>query len=216
MNDKNYVISIGRQLGSGGSTVGKAIADHFGFKYIDKEILLKAAEIMDLPEENLEFVDEKKTSVWMALAQTTALGMPYVAEEWQVPTGAQLFNTQVQIMKEAVSQGSCVIIGRCAPHLFRHYEKHTSIFLQADMESRMERFGKTIGKDISGEKGRQMMEKSDQDRAGYYNTYTGRKWMDLREYDFVLNTTPFTDEQVKKIVFDYICTRFPELKDRGL
>lgn len=55
------------------------------------------------------------------------------------------------------------------------------------------------------------MEKEDRERARYYNTFTGKKWLDLREYDFVLDTTPFTDEQIKELLVHYIKVRFPEL-----
>ena len=48
--------------------MGKAIAKHFGFRYIDKEILVKAAEVMNMTEENLEYVDEKNTAIWTTLA----------------------------------------------------------------------------------------------------------------------------------------------------
>lgn len=211
MSERHHVITIGRQLGSGGSDMGKAIAEHFGFQYIDKEILVKAAEDLNMSKENLEFVDEKNTSVWATLAQTAVYEMPYIADEWYVPTSKQLFEAQTKIMKEAVEAGPCVIIGRCAPHLFRNYDKHASIFLQADMERRMERMGKTLGKTVSGEKDRKSMEKNDRERARYYNTFTGSKWLDLREYDFVLDTTPFSDEQILGLLLNYITTRFPEL-----
>lgn len=212
MKEHYHVITIGRQLGSGGSAMGRAIAEHFGFRYIDKEILVKAAERLELSEEELELVDEKNSSIWGALAQTTVYDMPYVADAWYTPTSKQLFETQTQIMREAAEAGPCVIIGRCASHLFRNYEKHTSIFLQADMESRMARLEKTLGKPVKGTKERKHIEHEDRDRARYFNTFTGKKWLDLREYDLVLDTTHFTDEQIQDILFQYITTRFPELK----
>ena len=76
----NYIITIGRQLGSGGSAMGRAIADRFGFQYIDKEVLIKAAERLNLSEESLKDIDEKSTSIWSILAQTTAYEVPYVAD----------------------------------------------------------------------------------------------------------------------------------------
>ena len=208
---KNHVITIGRQLGSGGSDMGKAIAKHFGFRYIDKEILVKAAEVMNMTEENLEYVDEKNTAIWTTLAQTAVYEMPYIADEWYVPTSKQLFDTQTEIMREAVEEGPCVIIGRCAPHLFRNYDKHVSIFLRADIEARMKRLEKTLGKPVKGDKGKKQIEKEDRERARYYNTFTGKKWLDLREYDFVLNTTPFTDAQIEELLVQFIKMRFPEL-----
>lgn len=211
MEKQHHVISIGRQLGSGGADMGKAIAEHLGFRYIDKEILIKAAKELDVPEENLEYVDEKSASVLSAMAKAAVYEMPYITDEWHVPTGKQLFETQTKIMKAIAGQGPCVIIGRCASYLFRNYSKHTSIFLHAKPEKRMERLAKTLGKPLNPEKDRKILEKSDKERARYYNTFTGRKWLDLKNYDFVLDTTPFSDEQIKELLLDYITAKFPEL-----
>ena len=211
MKNQHHVITIGRQLGSGGSAMGKAIAEHFGFEYIDKEILVKAAAILDADEENLELVDEN-VSALTAMARSAAFEMPYIAKEWYIPTSDQLFKTQTEIMRESVEKGPCVIIGRCASYLFRHYEKHTSIFLQADMDSRIKRLEKTLDKKLSEKKAVHDIEKQDRERAQYYNTCTGKKWLDLRQYDLVLDTSQFSDEEIKDILFHYITVRFPELK----
>ena len=212
MKTDNIVITIGRQAGSGGSMTGKAISERFGFNYIDKQFLVKAAEKLNNSKERLELVDEK-SPLWAALAQNVMNDTPYiVSEAYYVPTSTQLFNTQTQIMKEAAEQAPCVIIGRCASHLFRNYPKHVSVFLQADMESRMERLERTLNRPVNSEKDRKHLEKEDKERARYYNKFTGKKWLDLTEYDFVLDTTHFTDEQIKNIIFNYIMMRFPELK----
>lgn len=192
--------------------MGRAIAEHFGFRYIDKEILVKAAERLELSEESLELIDERNSSIWGALAQIAVYDMPYVADAWYTPTSKQLFETQTQIMREAAEEGPCVIIGRCASYLFRNYEKHTSIFLQADMDSRMARLEKTLKKPVKGTRKRKHIEHEDRERARYFNTFTGKKWLDLRGYDLVLDTTYFTDEQIEEILFQYITARFPELK----
>ena len=212
MKTDNIVITIGRQAGSGGSMTGKAISERFGFNYIDKQFLVKAAEKLNNSKERLELVDEK-SPLWAALAQNVMNDTPYiVSEAYYVPTSTQLFNIQTQIMKEAAEQATCVIIGRCASHLFRNYPKHVSIFLQADMESRMERLERTLNRPVNSEKDRKHLEKEDKERARYYNKFTGKKWLNLTEYDFVLDTTHFTDEQIKNIIFNYIMMRFPELK----
>ena len=191
--------------------MGKAIAEHFGFEYIDKEILVKAAAILDADEENLELVDEN-VSALTAMARSAAFEMPYIAKEWYIPTSDQLFKTQTEIMRESVEKGPCVIIGRCASYLFRHYEKHTSIFLQADMDSRIKRLEKTLDKKLSEKKAVHDIEKQDRERAQYYNTFTGKKWLDLRQYDHVLDTSQISDEEIKDILFHYITVRFHELK----
>ena len=155
---------------------------------------------------------DENVSALTAMARSAAFEMPYIAKEWYIPTSDQLFKTQTEIMRESVEKGPCVIIGRCASYLFRHYEKHTSIFLQADMDSRIKRLEKTLDKKLSKKKAVHDIEKQDRERAQYYNTFTGKKWLDLRQYDLVLDTSQFSDEEIKDILFHYITVRFPELK----
>ena len=212
MDSTNYVITIGRMPGSGGTTLGKEISKAFGFQYIDKEILVKAAERLDRSAEELEDMDEKTPSIWSILARTAAYETPYVRNEWYLPTSEQVFKTQTDIMKEAVEKQSCVVLGRCGSYLFRNYDKHISIFLQADEEARLNRLERRLEGTKSRRELRAFLEKTDRDRAIYYNKYTGKKWLDLRGYDFVLDTTDLSDEQVKNIVFHYITATFPELE----
>ena len=211
MDSNNYVITIGRMLGSGGTTLGKEISAAFDFQYIDKEILVKAAERLERSEEELEEMDEKTPSIWSILARTAAYEVPYVRNEWYLPTSEQVFKTQTDIMKEAAEKQSCVVIGRCGSYLFRNYSKHISIFLQADAEARLDRLERRFEGKKSRKELKAMLEKADRDRAVYYNKYTGLKWLDLRGYDFVLDTTGLNDQQVKNIVFHYITATFPEL-----
>lgn len=212
MMSKNYVITIGRQLGSGGAITGKAIADHFGFQYIDKEFLVIAAQNMDISAKRLEELDEKEDPYWIGMVYTAMSEIPYLGNNWTVPTSQQLFDEQTKIMEQAVENGPCVIIGRCGSHLFKDYENHTSIFLQADIESRAARLEKTLGKPVDPVKDRKMIEKEDKERAKYYHTYTGKQWTDMNEYDLVLDTSGLSDEQVKDIIISYIENKFPELK----
>ncbi len=208
---ENYCISIGRQLGSGGSAIGKALAAKFGFQYIDKEILMKAAKILDMSEEAVKEMDEKSISIWNILAQTAAYEVPYIADEWYVPTSTNLFKVQSQIMRESVEKGPCVIVGRCASYLFRDNEKHRSIFFTASNDARLARLQRTLGDEMTTDEMLKLMAKEDKDRAKYFNFYTGNKWLDLTQYDMCLNTTPLTDEQILDIVSNFLITTFPEL-----
>lgn len=206
----HYVITIGRQLGSGGALMGKQLADHFGFQYIDKELLLKASEELNIPAGSLEELDEKEPFNWSTLIQTAVYEMPYVADEWYVPTGRQLFEEQSKLIKEAVERSSCVVVGRCASHLFRNYDRHVSLFLYAELEKRMERLKGII--DLSERKAQKFIDKADKDRAKYFNTFTGKKWLDLRQYDFSINSGMLDDMTLKSHLIDCVCTKYPELK----
>ena len=209
---ENYVITIGRQWGAGGSVMGKRLAEHFGFRYIDKEILVKAAEIQNTSAERLADIDERGTKIGNILMKIAIGEVPYMADEWYEPTSSKLFEVQSEIMQEAVAKEPCVIIGRCGSHIFREHENHIGFFLRADTEARLCRMEKELGEHKTRRQLLKLIETEDRDRAKYYMTYTGARWLDVREYDMTLDTTPFSDDQTEEILLRYITTRFPELK----
>lgn len=212
MMSKNYVITIGRQLGAGGAVLGKAIADHFGFQYIDKEFVVLAGKNLHTALGDLEEFDEKNEPYWMGMVYTAMGTIPYIGDSWVVPTSKQLFEEQTGFMKDAVENGPCVVIGRCGSQVFKDYENHTSIFLQGSIESRAKRLADMLDKPVDLEKDAKKIEKEDKERAKYYHTFTGKRWDDMNEYDFMLDTTRLTDEQIKNIAISYIENKFPELK----
>lgn len=209
---KNYVITIGRQLGAGGAVLGKAIAERYGFKYIDKEFVVLAGKQLHAALEDIEEFDEKGNPYWMNMSYKAMSNIPYLGDSWVLPTSKQLYEEQTNIMKEAAETGPCVVIGRCGSQIFKDHENHVSIFLHGDIESRAKRLADILGKEVDVEKDGKRIEKEDKERAKYYQTFTGKKWDDMNEYDFVLNTSKLTDEQIKSIVFGYIEASFPELK----
>ena len=209
---KNYVITIGRELGAGGAVLGKAIAEHFGFQYIDKEFVVLAGKKLHAALEDIEEFDEKGDPYWINMTYTAMNTIPYLGDSWVLPTSKQLYDEQTDIMKQAAANGPCVIIGRCGSQIFKDHENHISIFLHGSLESRAKRLAAVLGKDVDPAKDQKKIEKEDKDRAKYYKTFTGKKWDDMKEYDFVLNTSELSDEQIKEIVFGYIEAHFPELK----
>lgn len=209
---KNYVITIGRQLGAGGAVLGKAIAEHFGFQYIDKEFVVLAGEQLHTALSDMDEFDEKKDPHWIGMVYTAMGTIPYLGDSWVVPTSKKLYEEQTKIMKEAAEKGSCVVIGRCGSQIFKDYENHTSIFLQGSIESRAKRLAEVLGRPVDPEKDAKHIEAEDKERAKYYHTYTGKKWDDMKEYDFMLDTSTMSDEQIKDVVIAYLDAKFPELK----
>lgn len=209
---KNYVITIGRQLGAGGALLGKSIAEHFGFQYIDKEFVVLAGKKLHAALGDLDEFDERNDPYWMGMVYTAMGTIPYLGDSWVVPTSRQLYEEQTEIMKNAVANGPCVIIGRCGSQIFKDYEKHTSIFLQGSIESRVKRLAKLMDRPVDMEKDAKHIEKEDKERAKYYHAYTGKQWDDMRQYDFMLDTSTLTDEQIKDVVIAYLEAKFPELK----
>lgn len=208
----NYIITISRQLGAGGSVTGRAISEKFGFKYMDNEILRRAAEELGTDADDMKLLEESTESIWNTVLGTSVGEMPYMSEGWYVPTGRQLFETQTELMRRAVEEDSCVLLGRCGSYIFRNEKKHIAIMLYADIESRLNRLA--YKESFRGEGGLKALQKEDKNRARYFNTYTGKRWMDMECYDICLDTSKMTNADIVDIVVMYICERFPELKDR--
>ena len=209
---KNYVITIGRQLGAGGAVLGKAIAEHFGFQYIDKEFVVLAGKHLHVALEDIDEYDKKHNPNWVNMTRTAMNTIPYLGDSWVLPTSRQLYEEQTNIMKKAADEGPCVVVGRCGSQIFKDHEDHISIYLHGDIESRAARLAAVLGKDVDPVKDARSIEKEDKERARYYHEFTGKQWDDMKEYDFVLNTSKLSDEQIKEVVFGYIEAKFPELK----
>ena len=209
---KNYVITIGRQLGAGGAVLGKAIAEHFGFQYIDKEFVVLAGKQLHVALEDIDEYENKHNPNWMNMTRTAMNTIPYLGDSWVLPTSRKLYEEQTDIMKKAAGEGPCVVVGRCGSQIFKDHEDHISIYLHGDIESRAARLAAVLGKEVDPVKDAKSIEKEDKERAKYYHEFTGKQWDDMKEYDFVLNTSKLSDEQIKEVVFGYIEAKFPELK----
>lgn len=209
---KNYVITIGRQLGAGGAVLGKAIAEHYGFQYIDKEFVVLAGKNLHAALEDIQEYNEKNNPNWINMTRTAMNTIPYLGDSWVLPTSKKLYEEQTNIMKKAAEEGPCVVIGRCGSQIFKDYENHVSVFLHGDIESRAARLAAVLGKEVDTAKDGKRIEREDKERAKYYQEFTGKQWDDIKEYDFVLNTSNLSDEQVMEVVFGYIEAKFPELK----
>jgi cytidylate kinase len=209
---KNYVITIGRQLGAGGAVLGKAIAEHYGFQDIDKEFVVLAGKNLHAALEDIQEYNEKNNPNWINMTRTAMNTIPYLGDSWVLPTSKKLYEEQTNIMKKAAEEGPCVVIGRCGSQIFKDHENHISVFLHGDIESRVARLAAVLGKEVDTAKDGKRIEREDKERAKYYQEFTGKQWDDIKEYDFVLNTSNLSDEQVMEVVFGYIEAKFPELK----
>lgn len=207
--DGNYIITIGRELGSGGALIGKKIAEHFGFQYLDREILVEASKKLEIPEQNVEIVEEKVFSMWSQFFPTAGYESPYLPE-YYVPTSRKLYETETAILKATVKKSSCVLVGRCGNWIFKDDQKHVSVFLHAQIENRIKNLMEIYK--ISAEEAKDRISKTDKDRSRYYATYTGEKWLDLRGYDLSVDTGKLGIDKTGEVIIHYIKERFPEIE----
>ena len=185
--DKKIIYTIGRQFGSGGREVGKALATKLGIPYYDKELLTLAAKDSGLSEALFHNADEKPTS---SLLYSLVMGNYPMASGSlgfnEMPLNDQLFLIQSKTVKKVADQGSCVIIGRCADYILRDDADVLSVFIHAPLEERVKRAVEKYN--VEADKAEEVCLKNDKSRANFYNYYSDQKWGMCRTYDLALDS----------------------------
>lgn len=183
----NVVFTIGRQFGSGGRQVGKTLAQKLGIPFYDKELIAISARDSGLSEALFSNADEKATSsIFYSLVMgnypmaSGALGVT------EMPLNDQLFLIQSKTIKRLASEGSCVIVGRCADYILRDMDNVVNVFIHADLKNRVERAIRVY--EVPENKAEDVCLKTDKQRANFYNYYSDRKWGMCRTYDLSLDS----------------------------
>ena len=175
---KNRVITISREFGSGGRTIGKKVAQALGIPCYDSELLQKIAVESGFNENYIKDAGEYAPSGFLSAA---------FSHRGFGPTNADyLWEIQYKIITELAEQGPCVIVGRCADYVLRDKADCLKVFIHADMKFRSERIVKEYGE--RAESPEQRLKDKDKRRAAYHRFYTDMKWGHAQNYDVTLNS----------------------------
>ena len=198
----NTIITIGRQFGSAGREIGMRIAENFGIKLYDKEMLARAAKESGICEELFETHDEKPTNSFLYSLVMDTYSFGYGSTMIDMPLNQKVFLAQFDSIKKIAQDGPCVIVGRCADYALEEYPNVLSVFIRADMKDRVRRIARLY--DLTDAKAKDKILKIDKQRASYYNYYTSKKWGDVASYDLCLNSSVFgingTVEMLKRAI----------------
>lgn len=116
----NYVITIGREFGSGGREIGRILAEKLNIKCYDKELLALSAKESGLSEELFKFNDEKPTNSFLYSLVMDTYSMGYSGSSYMdVPMNQKIFMAQYECIKKLAEQESCIIVGRCADYALK-------------------------------------------------------------------------------------------------
>ena len=204
----NKIYTIGREFGSGGREVGEKLAAKLGIKLYDKELLQQAAKDSGFCEEIFENHDEKPTNSFLySLVMDTYSVSGYSAAPFlDMPLNHKVFLAQFETIKKIAEKESCVIVGRCADYTLSDNPDCINIFIHADLDVRIKNVSKNLN--ITENKARDIINKTDKQRASYYNYYTSKKWGDSKSYNLSLDAGKLgTDNCVEMIL------KFRELMD---
>ena len=204
----NKIYTIGREFGSGGREVGEKLAAKLGIKLYDKELLQQAAKDSGFCEEIFENHDEKPTNSFLySLVMDTYSVSGYSAAPFlDMPLNHKVFLAQFETIKKIAEKESCVIVGRCADYALSDNPDCINIFIHADLDVRIKNVSRNLN--ITENKARDIINKTDKQRASYYNYYTSKKWGDSKSYNLSLAAGKLgTDNCVEMIL------KFRELMD---
>ncbi|HEY3358356.1 MAG TPA: cytidylate kinase-like family protein [Polyangia bacterium] len=204
-----FVVTISRQLGSGGAYLGQRVAARLGVAYADREILRRAAETLGAKEEVLASQDERAPSFWDELLGSYAYGPPeatFVPPPLVVPSPRALQAAEAAVIAELARTRSAVIVGRGGFHVLRDHPRHLSVFLHADPVFRRLRMCANYG--LEEAEAKAQIEEADRARARHLRALTGRDWADARQYDLALNTSALGLEAAEEAIVTVATRRF--------
>lgn len=199
---EKFVITIGRQFGSGGRVIGKELAKRLGFEYYDKELLSEAAKVSGLDCSCFERADEKElfsipnifSGNWFSFGLSEDCNGSMSSE--------YIFKCQSDVIRMIADKGNCIIVGRCADYVLRDYPNCINLFLHAPIEARIER---VMTRDkISEKEATAIVKRHDKQRSSYYNFFTDKTWGDGKSYHFSIDSSLLGISETCDIICSFI------------
>ena len=204
---ENVVITIARQYGSGGKTIGKMLAEKLDIPWYSRDILKMASEESGINEQLFMQFDEKlRKRLFKRISPDIYTGGLIPPESSDFVSEKNLFNYQAEVIKRLAKTESCVIIGRAADFVLKDYPNVVSVFVHGSEEFNLARAMEQNS--MTEEEMKTFIAKTDKYRAEFYRHYTGREWTDARNYDLCLNSSRLGFEKCLEEIQAYIKVRF--------
>ena len=209
--NEKFVITINRELGSGGRTVGEKLAEKLGVSFYDKAVIMGLEEKYHLTVDEIEKMRNKKHHWWSDFKLVTGIGEGLVSssrlisetgKEPDVLTTETMFKAESEILEDIANVESCVIAGRSGFYVFRNHPNHLRVMIQASLPFRIKRLVRKKG--ITEEEARKIIEKVDKMRESYVKKFTGTTRYDTRNYDIVISADGKTEDQIVDQILLYI------------
>jgi cytidylate kinase len=195
----NYVITIGRQLGSGGKQLGEALSQHLGIPCYDKELVQLASRESGLGKEFFESFDEQRTHNFFGTYFGFRSGFMgdsnYLGNE-------TLFKIQSDVIRELAGKESCLFVGRCADYILRDHPHCLKLFISARKQDRIRRI--CAAQKLSEKEAAALIEQTDKKRADYYNYFSNKTWGMALSYDLCINSSVFDTHATISIIDEYL------------
>lgn len=185
------IITISREYGAGGHSIGRSVAAQLGIEFYDRDIIKQVAIESGIDPELIEQSGEE-------ISKTEEFVRSIVPISYDQKDA--IFNLQKEIILKIAAQGPCVILGRCADFVLKEAGiESMNVFLYAGEASRMNRVGELVGSDDPAVI-RKAIKRTDHNRHSYYSYYTEQDWGDYRNYNMMLDTGSLGYEACVKLI----------------
>ena len=200
-----FVITINREVGSGGRTVGRKLAERLKVKYFDKALVEGLTERFGLSLDEIEHIKAQKKSWWNEFNNyyNTLVNSSHkpIEVETQLTTKT-MFETEKSILEALAKKESCVVAGRSGFLIFRDWPNHLSIFIQASMQHRIQRLMHKRG--VSDAEARAIIKEMDESRETFIQKYDNTTRYDTRNYQLVISMDDMTPDAAADVIMAYI------------
>ena len=212
--DKNqkYVITINRELGSGGRTVGRKLAEKLNVPFYDKALINELKKKFNLNTEQIEKLKSGKSDWWREFINSALYLGQGMNELWYyqrmtgkegyLVTSSDMFEQDKEILTRVAEEESCIVAGRSGFSVFANHPNHLSILIQAPLEHRIQRI--MTKQELTREEAEKIIKKVDEMRENYVKKYSGTSRYDTRNYDLVINMEGKTEDEAVDLILQYI------------
>ena len=195
----NFVVTIGREFGSGGREIGEKLAERLEFNFYNDRLLSDVSHKTGIDKSLFEDADEKqKEASWymMAMNVLNAFGKDKSVDE--LPSSEQLFLEQSKFIEELAENENCVVVGRCSNYLLKNKPNALHVFIFADEDTKIRRIMER--QELSEKDAKKHMQKIEKERKEYYEYYTGKKYGNFQDYDLCISSSKCRIEEIAAII----------------
>ena len=182
--EKKFIVTIGREFGTGGRQIATELAEMLGVKLYDREVLSSIKDRYGMTQEEIDYVKSIKPR-W-----------------WYEPVSADMYRDEEFLVRSLAHQESCVLLGRTGFHIFRDDPNAFKVFLMADKAFRREKVARRLN--INEGSADALIDKVDEARENFTKTFSGNTRYDARNYDLVLNVTGLNPTDVARFIADCV------------
>ncbi|MBQ7623627.1 MAG: cytidylate kinase-like family protein [Bacteroidales bacterium] len=209
-----YVITVSREIGSGGRTVGRKLAARLGVRYSDKQLVDSLKEKFNLSVSSIERLKGEKKNWLSELIQHVA-PVPKISEITNVDgrfvqglrkdvTASDVFSAEKEILNAIADEGSCVIAGRSGFFVLKDRPQKVDIFITASRDKRIERVMQKQG--LTREQAAAVVDSVDDTRENYIRRYAGVSRYDARNYDLSINMDFLSEDEAVELILRFLGT----------